>query len=114
MIIKSYDFENFVKEFKLKKILFTSLLAIVSSSVFAAGNFDGPYVGVHVGYANGDAKGTDYHDDGSGLTGYSFKNNSISSGLIGGFVGFNKTLDKNILVGIDADFEYRNCDKTSL
>jgi outer membrane immunogenic protein len=105
----------------MKNLILIIYLASASLTTFAASSFEGPYAGLYVGYANADAKGTEYNDNSSPIThppgqpsGYSFKNNSVNSGLIGGFVGFNKVLENNILIGAEADYEFRNGDKTSL
>ena len=96
----------------LKNIFGLSVLAFFSSFVLADGNkFDGPYSGIHIGYDTSYAIGTEYFDGES--TGYTSSNYSLGSAVMGGFVGFNKVLTNNVLVGIETDYEFQNADKTS-
>ena len=77
---------------------------VLPQSVLADSKFDGLYAGVQAGYVEGKDKGKEYVDgDASGYT----QKTKPDSGLIGGFVGFNKVLENNMLVGIEADYEYR-------
>lgn len=77
---------------------------VLPQSVLAESKFDGFYGGVQVGYVDGEDKGKEY--DGGVPDGWTQKT-TPDSGLIGGFVGFNKVLENNFLVGIEADYEYR-------
>ena len=97
----------------LKTILVVSVLAFFSNFALADGNkFDGPYAGIHIGYDTSYANGTQYNVDGDS-TGYTSSNYSLGSTVFGGFVGFNKVLTNNVLVGIEADYEFQDADKTS-
>lgn len=94
------------------------LIAFGSSANAAESEFDGAYVGVNLGYANGDSKGTSYcngNDEGcpKGEPSYYYANPGINSELIGGFVGFNKRINNNTLLGLEADYEFRNGHKRS-
>ncbi len=97
--------------------LFLILISFITLNAFADSKFDGAYAGIDLGYVNADSKGTTYQDgrgDDPGPTGWSFKSSSIDSALIGGFVGVNKVLDNNVLLGIEANYELRNGDKETL
>ena len=98
----------------MKKISYVvSVLAFFSNFALADDNkFDGPYAGIHIGYDTSYANGTGYDVDGA--TGYTSSNYSLGSTVFGGFVGFNKVLTNNVLVGIEADYEFQNADKTSI
>ena len=66
---------------------------VLPQSVLADSKFDGLYAGVQAGYVEGKEKGKEYDDgDASGYT----QKTKPDSGLIGGFVGFNKVLENNI------------------
>ncbi len=93
------------------KYLIISLISL-SASVFAAENFNGPYIGLQIGYADGKHNGEEFRDDGT-LTGWTSKN-TTNNILFGGLVGYNKTFTNNILIGIEADYDYRNANKKSL
>ena len=96
-----------------KNILVVSVLAFFSNFALADGNkFDGPYAGIHIGYDTSYANGTEYDVDGDS-TGYTSSNYSLGSTVFGGFVGFNKVLTNNVLIGMEADYEFQNADKTS-
>ena len=92
----------------MKKILITAILSIASLGAYASeiSQYSGPYVGLHMGYAQGDFKGTDTF---LGADGGSYSYN-LSKYLWGGLVGYNKVFDNNILLGIEADYEQRNAD----
>lgn len=94
------------------------LIALGSSAHAAESEFDGAYVGVNLGYANGDSKGTSYcngndNECPKGEPSYFYANPGINSELIGGFVGFNKRINNNTLLGLEADYEFRNGHKRS-
>ncbi len=90
----------------------TLLLLALSASAFAEGsNFDGAYLGLHGGYDHVYSQGADYVD--GNHSGYSFSN-ELGPGLLGVFGGFNKTLSSNVLVGIEAEYEFHKGDRTSL
>ena len=96
----------------LKNILGISALAFFSNFALADGNkFDGPYAGIHIGYDTSYANGTEYFEGES--TGVTSSNSSLGSTVFGGFIGFNKVLTNNVLVGIETDYEFQNADKTS-
>lgn len=92
----------------MKKILITAILSIASLGAYASeiSQYSGPYVGLHMGYAQGDFKGTDTF---LGADGGSYSYN-LSKYLWGGLVGYNKVFHNNILLGIEADYEQRNAD----
>lgn len=94
----------------MKKILITAILLIASINVYAneASQYSGPYVGLHMGYANGDFKGADSFMGFNGGT-YSY---NLSKYLWGGMAGYNKVFDNNMLLGIEADYEQRNADSS--
>ena len=95
-----------------KNILVVSVLAFFSNFALAEANkFDGPYAGIHIGYDTSYANGVDYLSEAP--TGWLFSNSSLGSTVFGGFVGFNKVLTNNVLVGIEADYEFQNADKVS-
>lgn len=94
----------------IQKLVSITLLTL-SASVFAAENFNGPYIGVQIGYADGKHNGTEFRDDGS-LTGWTTKN-TTNNILFGGLAGYSKTFTNNILIGVEADFDYRNASKKS-
>lgn len=77
---------------------------VLPQSVLADSKFDGLYAGVQAGYVEGKDKGIEYEN--GPANGYTMETKP-DSGLIGGFVGFNKVLENNMLVGIEADYEYR-------
>lgn len=81
-----------------------SLGFVLPQSVLADSKFDGFYAGVQAGYVDGKDKGKEYED---GVASTYTQKTKPDSGLIGGFVGFNKVLENNMLVGIEADYEYR-------
>ena len=94
----------------IQKLVLITLITL-SASVFAAENFNGPYIGVQIGYADGKHNGTEFKDDGS-LTGWTTKN-TTNNILFGGLAGYSKTITNNILIGVEADFDYRNASKKS-
>jgi hypothetical protein len=69
----------------MKKLLIAVSVAAISllnlsGPVFAAENFNGPYIGVQIGYADGKHYGEEFEDDRT-LTGFTSKNttNKISN-----------------------------------
>ena len=94
----------------MKKILITAILSIASLGAYASdiSQYSGPYVGLHIGYAQGDFKGDDTFS-GINISSYSY---NLSKYLWGGLVGYNKVFDNHVLVGIEADYEQRNADST--
>ena len=91
----------------IQKLFLISLFAL-SSSVFAEDkiNWTGPYVGINAGYANTKTEGQNQT-----LSQYTF-NNSQNFGLLGGFIGYQKALTNNWLIGIESDFEAAKGNKT--
>lgn len=89
---------------KLSLIASLSIGFALPQSVFADSKFDGFYAGVQVGYVDGKDKGQEYKD---GVANTYTQKTTPDSLLIGGFVGFNKVLENNMLVGIETDYEYR-------
>ena len=94
----------------IQKLVLITLITL-SASVFAAENFNGPYIGVQIGYADGKHNGTEFKDDGS-LTGWTTKN-TTNNILFGGLAGYSKTITNKYLIGVEADFDYRNASKKS-
>ena len=95
----------------MKKIIIASFLSLISLNTFSAENFSGPYIGIQIGYADGEHNGTEFRDDGT-LTGWTSKN-TTNNVLFGGLAGYNKIFNTNILVGVEADYDYRNANKKS-
>ena len=95
----------------IQKLLLITLLTL-SAPVFSDEKFNGPYVGVQIGYADGKHHGEEFEDDGT-LTGYTYKN-TTNKILLGGLAGYNKTFSNNILIGVEADYDYRNASKKSI
>lgn len=91
-----------MKKIKLALTCIASL--VISAPAIAGSTFDGFYAGAHVGYADGEDKGKEFAD--GAFEGWTQKT-KLNDGLIGGFVGFNKVLQNNVLLGFEADYEYR-------
>ena len=91
----------------LQKLVLITLITL-SASVFAEDkiNWTGPYVGINAGYANTKTEGQNQT-----FSQYTF-NNSQNFGLLGGFIGYQKVLTNNWLIGIESDFEAAKGDKT--
>lgn len=81
------------------------ILAPLNSSLATEG-FNGLYAGINAGYVDADYEGREFN---GAIPGYTF-DLSPDGGLIGGFFGFNHTLDNNFLLGIEADYELRDAD----
>jgi outer membrane immunogenic protein len=84
------------------------ILITLSVSVFAEDkiNWTGPYLGINAGYANIKTEGQNQN-----FSQYTF-NNSQNFGLLGGFIGYQKALTNNWLIGIESDFQAANGNKT--
>lgn len=95
----------------MKKIIIISFLSLISLNTFSAENFNGPYIGIQIGYADGKHNGREFYDNGT-LTGWTSKN-TTNNILFSGLVGYNKILNTNILIGVEADYDYRNANKKS-
>lgn len=89
----------------MKKIALFCLALAPISSALAADGFSGLYAGIHAGYVDADADGKEYIN--GTPSGWTHKL-SPDGGLIGGFLGFNKVLENNVLLGIEADYEFRD------
>lgn len=93
------------------KKLFAISLAIfflaISNLALAQSNFDGIYSGLAAGYARGKDKGLEYKNNGSLSDGVIQQNNpeGFSTTV---FAGANFVVDKNILLGVEVDYERRN------
>jgi outer membrane immunogenic protein len=91
----------------MKKLTVITLLTglALANSAFAKSNFDGIYLGLGTGYALGKDEGIEYQE--GGHNGYSqvVDTNDV---FVGAFVGINKVLNNNILVGLEADYDFRN------
>lgn len=77
---------------------------VISSQAVAGSSYDGFYAGAQVGYADGNDKGKEFAN--GEFEGWTQKT-KLNDGLIGGFVGFNKVLENNVLLGVEGDYEYR-------
>lgn len=99
----------------MKKLIITSLTFLsisISNFALAKSNFDGVYAGLGVGHARGTDKGIEYKDGGGSFFGAT--QSTIPEGnLFSVFAGFNKVVEKNILLGVEADYEKRNYSNTS-
>jgi hypothetical protein len=93
----------------IQKLLLITLLTL-SAPVFSDEKFNGPYVGVQIGYADGKHHGEEFEDDGT-LTGYTYKN-TTNKILLGGLAGYYKTFSNNILIGVEADYDTPKTDVT--
>lgn len=89
----------------MQKIALICLALSPFSSALAADGFSGLYAGIHAGYVDADADGKEYIN--GAPSGWTHKL-SPEGGLIGGFLGFNKVLENNVLLGIEADYEFRD------
>ena len=100
-----------MKTHTIQKLVLITLITS-SASVFADEKFNGPYVGVQIGYADGKHHGEEFQDNGT-LTGWKYKH-TTNKILFGGLAGYNKTFSNNILIGVEADYDYRNASKKSI
>lgn len=89
----------------MKKIALFCLALAPITSALADDGFSGLYAGIHAGYVDADADGKEYIN--GAPSGWAHKL-SPDGGLIGGFLGFNKVLENNVLLGIEADYEFRD------
>lgn len=89
----------------MQKIALICLALSPFSSALAADGFSGLYAEIHAGYVDADADGKEYIN--GAPSGWTHKL-SPEGGLIGGFLGFNKVLENNVLLGIEADYEFRD------
>lgn len=85
----------------------------ISSAALAQSNFDGFYAGLGVGYARGEDKGTEYKDNGLSFQGATQRTDPEGT-LFSVFGGFNKVIEKNILLGAEADYEKRGYSDTTV
>jgi len=90
-----------------KTLSIVSLLTFnhISSADIKVSNFSGTYVGGSIGaVVEADSRTTEYDEDGL-KTGY--KSHSNPEGLKGsGFIGYNFVNDKNILLGVEASYNF--------
>jgi len=90
-----------------KTLSIVSLLTFnhISSADIKVSNFSGTYVGGSIGaVVDADSRTTEYNEDGS-RTGYTTHSNP--EGLKGsGFIGYNYVNDKNILLGVEASYNF--------
>lgn len=90
-----------------KTLSIVSLLTFnhISSADIKVSNFSGTYVGGSIGaVVDADSRTTEYAADGS-KTGYTTHSNP--EGLKGsGFIGYNFVNDKNILLGVEASYNF--------
>ncbi len=93
---------------KLLIVLFFATAQITLAEIASAeSNFDGIYAGLTAGRARGEDKGIEYKDYGNLFQGTTQRTNPAGS-LISIFAGINKTVEKNILLGAEIDYEKRN------
>jgi len=90
-----------------KTLSIVSLLTFnhISSADIKVSNFSGTYVGGSIGaVVDADSRTAEYRNDGS-KTGYASHSNP--EGLKGsGFIGYNFVNDKNILLGVEASYNF--------
>jgi outer membrane immunogenic protein len=89
----------------MQKIALICLALAPFSNALAAEGFSGLYAGIHAGYVDVDADGKEYFNGAPSGWAHDL---SPDGGLIGGFLGFNKVLENNVLLGIEADYEFRD------
>jgi opacity protein-like surface antigen len=91
---------------KMKKL--TALILIFgiasASGANAKSNFDGPYVGLGIGYAKSTDKGNEFVD--GEPSSYSQKTKPAGY-LITAFAGVNKVFSNSFLLGLEADYDRR-------
>lgn len=88
----------------IKSTAIASVLALTFNVAAAESNFDGFYAGLHTGYASGKDKGTQFDD---GLADGFTQETSPKGSLFGGLAGYNIIFENNMLLGVEADYEYR-------
>lgn len=88
----------------IKSTAIAAVLTLTFNVASAESNFDGFYAGVHTGYSSGKDKGTQFDD---GIADGFTQKTSPRGSLFGGLAGYNKVLENNMLLGLEADFEYR-------
>lgn len=94
----------------MKKLIITSLAIFslgISNAAFAESNFDGFYAGLGVGHARATDKGSEFKNDGNSFQG-AIQRTNPEGNLFSVFAGFNKVVEKNILLGAEANYEKRN------
>lgn len=90
---------------KIIKLSLACAASLMLAAPALAGNtFDGLYLGAHVGYADGDDKGKEF--TAGEFEGWTQKT-KLSGAPIGGFVGYNRVLENNVLIGVEGEYEYR-------
>ena len=91
-----------------KTLSIVSLLTFnhISSADIKVSNFSGTYVGGSIGaVVDADSRTTEYEPADGSKTGYTADNNP--EGLKGsGFIGYNFVNDKNILLGVEASYNF--------
>lgn len=90
----------------LTYLVLTFISLEISSTALAQSNFDGFYAGLGVGHARGTDKGIEYKDNGATFQGATQHANPEGN-LFSVFGGFNKVIEKNILLGAEVDYEKR-------
>lgn len=88
----------------IKSTAIAAVLTLTFNVAAAESNFDGFYAGLHTGYASGKDKGTQF--DGGIADGFT-QETSPKGSLFGGLAGYNTVLENNMLLGLEADYEYR-------
>lgn len=95
----------------MNKKLFVLLLSFFSATAMAGNDFTGPHAGVSLGYVNGNDSGKEYV---SGVFDNYTQSTDPKGGLLGVFAGYNWTLENNLLVGIEGDYDARSVDDMNL
>ncbi len=94
----------------MKKLIISSLIVFsleASKAALAQSNFDGAYAGLGAGYSWGEDNGKEYHDAG-GIYYGSTQQTRPTGTLLSPFIGFNKVVNQNILLGAEADYDMRD------
>lgn len=97
-----------------KKTAMAAWVAIFSLShlqlALADTKFDGFYIGVHAGYLDAKDIGKEYAN--GTFDNWTQKTN-IDGGLLGAYAGYNNVFENNLLLGLQAEYEYRDVSDTS-
>jgi outer membrane immunogenic protein len=99
------------KEIQMNLKNFLLIVAVSSIPVAShATGFSGPYAGAQLGMVNGTDSGTELFN--GAADGYTTETSPKGNayGLLG---GYNWTLDNNLILGVEADYEQRSADGSS-
>ncbi|MCJ8337113.1 MAG: porin family protein [Pseudomonadales bacterium] len=95
---------------KLRQIFVALVCTIAMSSVYAESQFSGPYLGLQIGYANGDDQGFEFDH---GVQNDFSQDTSPEGEFFGLTAGFNYVFNNNVLLGIEVDYNYIDADYSS-